>query len=80
MGELVARSRRWRPVLFFTHGPEHPLLPYPAQDPLAFPAHASQGLAPHSVQEVRLFASANAATYVDIAGGFERKLAARLAH
>jgi LmbE family N-acetylglucosaminyl deacetylase len=37
-------------------------------------------LAPHSVGEVWLFASATADTVVDIAAGFERKVRARLAH
>lgn len=54
---------------------------YPsARDPLAFPEHAAAGLAPHAVSEVWLFASAIADVYIDIVGGFERKIAARLAH
>lgn len=54
---------------------------YPlARDPLAFPEHRLAGLAPHAVRSVWLFASAAAAGAVDITAGFERKIAARLAH
>jgi LmbE family N-acetylglucosaminyl deacetylase len=54
---------------------------YPdARDPLAFPGHRELDLAPHKVGEVWLFASAAAATYVDITEGFDRKIAARLCH
>jgi len=54
---------------------------YPlARDHLAFAEQMQAGLKPHKVGEVWLFASSNAATYVDITAGFERKLAARLAH
>lgn len=38
------------------------------------------GLTPHTVREVWLFASAAADCAVDITNGFERKIAARLAH
>lgn len=54
---------------------------YPlARDRLAFAELAHEGLEPHAVREVWLFASAAANSYVDITRGFERKLAARLAH
>lgn len=54
---------------------------YPlARDHLAFPEHAAAGLAPHAVGAVWLFASAAANRAVDITAGFERKVAARLAH
>ncbi|GAC1405802.1 MAG: PIG-L family deacetylase [Ktedonobacteraceae bacterium] len=54
---------------------------YPlARDHLAFAEQVRAGLGPHKVHEVWLFASNNANTYVDITTGFERKLAARLAH
>lgn len=54
---------------------------YPlARDRLAFPEHEEIGLAPHAVRAVWLFSSAVADTYVDIAAGFARKIAARLAH
>ena len=54
---------------------------YPfARDPLTFPEQLRDGLQPHAVGEVWLFASAVATAYVDIAAGFERKIAARLAH
>lgn len=54
---------------------------YPlARDHLAFAEQVHTGLKPHKVGDVWLFASSNADTYVDISAGFERKLAARLAH
>lgn len=54
---------------------------YPlARDHLAFAEQVRAGLGPHKVGEVWLFASSNAGTSVDITAGFERKLAARLAH
>jgi len=54
---------------------------YPlARDPLSFPEHRAADLLPHAVREVWLFASAPATAYVDIGAGFERKIAARLAH
>ncbi|MCC6457943.1 MAG: PIG-L family deacetylase [Caldilineaceae bacterium] len=54
---------------------------YPlARDRLAFAEQLQAGLMPHVVQEVWLFASSLADAYVDITTGFERKLAARLAH
>lgn len=54
---------------------------YPlARDRLAFPELESEGLSPHAVQAVWLFASTRATAFVDVASTFERKLAARLAH
>jgi LmbE family N-acetylglucosaminyl deacetylase len=54
---------------------------YPlARDPLNFPEFLAQGLTPHVVREAWLFASSAADVYVDVSAGFERKLAARLAH
>jgi LmbE family N-acetylglucosaminyl deacetylase len=54
---------------------------YPlARDHLSFPDHAEQGLAPHAVGQIWLFASDAPDSIVDVAAGFERKLAARLAH
>lgn len=54
---------------------------YPlARDRLSFPEHERQGLAPHAVREVWLFASAAADTFVAISRSFDRKIAARLAH
>lgn len=54
---------------------------YPlARDRLSYPEHEGEGLRPHAVGEVWLFASAAADAYVDIGAGFERKIAARLAH
>lgn len=54
---------------------------YPsARDPLSFPEQLATGLSPHAVEAVWLFASAIAGTYIDIREGFDRKIAARLAH
>ncbi len=54
---------------------------YPlARDPLAYREQLANGLTAHEVREVWLFASAIASEYVDISNGFERKIAARLAH
>ncbi len=54
---------------------------YPlARDRLAFPEFEADGLPPHVVRTVWLFASTRATAYVDIASTFERKLSARLAH
>jgi len=54
---------------------------YPlARDRLAFPELEADGLPPHAVEAVWLFASTRATAYVDIASTFERKLRARLAH
>lgn len=54
---------------------------YPlARDPLSFPEHVRDGLSPHAANELWLFSSAVANAYVDITRGFERKIAARLAH
>jgi len=54
---------------------------YPlARDRLAFPAHEAMSLQAHAVAVVWLFASATADRVVDIGEGFDRKVAARLAH
>lgn len=54
---------------------------YPlARDRLVFPEQADEGLRPHAVSELWLFSSDRPTHYVDIAAGFERKIAARLAH
>lgn len=54
---------------------------YPAaRDPLNFPDQLREGLRPHKVAAVWLFASTIADRYVDIAPSFGRKLAARLCH
>jgi LmbE family N-acetylglucosaminyl deacetylase len=54
---------------------------YPlARDIHAYPEHQEAGLAPHRTGAAWLFASAAAACYVDIGAGFDRKIAARLAH
>ena len=51
-----------------------------ARDRLAFPDQAAEGLEPHAVRTVWLFSSDRPTAYVDISAGFERKIAARLAH
>ncbi len=54
---------------------------YPlARDPLAFPEQRAQGLMPHKVGQVWLFASAVADRAVDIGKTLEQKIAARLEH
>lgn len=54
---------------------------YPlARDPLAFPEHRAQGLTPHMVGVIWLFASAIADRSVDIGKTLEQKIAARLEH
>jgi LmbE family N-acetylglucosaminyl deacetylase len=54
---------------------------YPlARDPLCFPDLLANGLEPHKVREVWLFASEAAASYVDIGKTLEQKIAARLEH
>lgn len=52
---------------------------YPlARDHLNFPELAAEGLTPHTVSQVWLFASSVANGYVDISAGLERKSEARL--
>jgi LmbE family N-acetylglucosaminyl deacetylase len=54
---------------------------YPlARDRLSFLEQAAEGLEPHAVAAVWLFAGERPDSYVDISAGFERKVAARLAH
>ncbi len=54
---------------------------YPlARDHLSFPEQIADGMKPHAVGKIWLFSSARPTAYVDIAAGFERKIAARLAH
>jgi len=54
---------------------------YPlARDRLTFPEQGQAGLAPHAVSAVWLFASAAPTVLVDSTTGFERKIAARVAH
>lgn len=54
---------------------------YPlARDRLSFPEHEREGLAVHKVREVWLFSSSRPDMWIDISGGFEAKLRARLAH
>ncbi len=54
---------------------------YPlARDRLCFPEQIALRMEPHAVRDVWLFSSAQPDAYVDISVGFERKIAARLAH
>jgi LmbE family N-acetylglucosaminyl deacetylase len=54
---------------------------YPlARDPLSFPEHRAEGIEPHAVGQVWLFATTQPDAYVDITAGFDRKIVARLAH
>ncbi|HYH12392.1 MAG TPA: PIG-L deacetylase family protein, partial [Thermomicrobiales bacterium] len=51
-----------------------------ARDPLFFPEQRTQGLLPHAVRELWLFASSAPTHWVDIGAGLDRKIDARLAH
>lgn len=54
---------------------------YPdARNPFAHPELAAEGLAPHTVSEVWLMASADADVWVDVTDTYERKLAALRSH
>ncbi len=54
---------------------------YPlARDHLAFRNQTLEGLKPHAVKEVWLFASSQPNVFVDISNGFNLKVEARLAH
>jgi len=54
---------------------------YPlARDRLSFPEHEREGLAPHAVREIWLFAGSMADVHIDISTMFDRKIRARLAH
>jgi LmbE family N-acetylglucosaminyl deacetylase len=54
---------------------------YPAaRDPLFFPEQLAEGLEPHAVAQVWLFASTAASTATDISATLEQKIAARLEH
>jgi len=54
---------------------------YPlARDPLSFPAQRAEGIEPHAVSTVWLFATTRPDVYVDITASFDRKIVARLAH
>jgi hypothetical protein len=74
--ELKTEVEGLRPALGEALDAVYPL----ARDRLAFPELEADGLLPHAVKAVWLFASSRATAYVDIASTFERKLAARLAH
>jgi len=95
-GDLVSYIRRWRPAVLFMHDPEHSFPPYLAhravgraaldavyplaRDPLSFPAQRAEGIEPHAVGKVWLFATTQPDVYVDITASFDRKIVARLAH
>ncbi len=51
-----------------------------ARAPLYFPEQREQGLHPHVVRQLWLFASTAPTHYVDISTGLDRKIAARLVH
>ncbi len=51
-----------------------------ARDPLNFPEQYAEGLEPHKVQEVWLFASGVADCAVDISAMLDRKIQARILH
>src|SRR5205085_8699495 len=51
-----------------------------APAPLYYPGHAAEGLGPYRVSEILLIMSDHADHALDIAGTFERKVAAMRAH
>ena len=54
---------------------------YPlARDRLSFLEHEMDGLMPHAVRELWLFASTQPDTFVDIGASFERKVSVRVLH
>lgn len=51
-----------------------------SRNPHVFPEQRNQGLLPHAVRELWLFASTTPSHWVDISAPLDRKIAARLAH
>ncbi len=96
-GQLVRLIRKYRPFRIVTHNPfqwqhrDHRMsgqvsldasYPY-ARDRLHYPELEQEGLTPHKVREVYLFAGMNAEEYdveVDITDFFEHKLSALASH
>jgi LmbE family N-acetylglucosaminyl deacetylase len=75
----MTRSIPFHPILVIGRAVLDAVYPL-ARDRLTFAEHIQEGLEPHVVQSVWLFASACADSYVDITTGFDRKVKARLAH
>jgi len=95
-GRLVYYIRKYRPFTVVTADPYRRYLwhrdhritgravldavfPY-ARDHLSYPEHIAQGLRPHKVKEVYLWAAEEPNHYVDISDVFELKLKAALCH
>ncbi len=95
-GELVRQIRKYRPYLVVTSDPQRAYLwhrdhrivgrvaldavyPY-ARDHLYYPEHKAEGLLPHKVREVYLWASDEPDTFIDISDTFDIKLAALRCH
>lgn len=47
---------------------------------IRFPEHTAEGLSPHAVRAVRLFASNRPTAIVNVGAAFERKVEVRLEH
>ena len=95
-GELVRLIRKHRPDVVVTADPYRRYLwhrdhritgivtldavfPY-ARDRLSYPEHMAEGLEPHAVREVYLWASEEPNLYIDITETFETKMAALGCH
>ncbi|MDY6907079.1 MAG: PIG-L deacetylase family protein [Chloroflexota bacterium] len=95
-GDLVRLIRKYRPDVVVTADPYRKYLwhrdhriagrvtldavfPY-ARDHLSYPEHLAEGLEPHKVREVYLWASEEPNTHIDISETFETKLAALGCH
>ncbi|MFQ5925179.1 MAG: PIG-L deacetylase family protein [Dehalococcoidia bacterium] len=95
-GELVRLIRKYRPDVVLTTDPyrrylwhrDHritgrvtldAIFPY-ARDRLSYPEHIAEGLSPHRVKEIYLWASEEPDTFIDISETFSIKLAALDCH
>ncbi|MFQ5987328.1 MAG: PIG-L deacetylase family protein [Dehalococcoidia bacterium] len=95
-GELVRLIRKYRPDMVMTTDPyrrylwhrDHriagmvtldAIFPY-ARDRLSYPEHIAEGLSPHRVKEIYLWASEEPDTFIDISETFSLKLAALGCH
>jgi LmbE family N-acetylglucosaminyl deacetylase len=95
-GRVVRCIREFRPETVLTSNPyrkyiwhrDHRItgkvvldavFPY-ARDRLSYPEHQAEGLKPHKVKEVYLWASEDADTFIDISQTFDKKIAALRCH
>jgi LmbE family N-acetylglucosaminyl deacetylase len=95
-GELVQLIRKYRPGIVVTADPYRKYIWHPdhrvtgrtvldavfpfARDRLSYPEHLEEGLKPHKVKEVYLWASDEPDLFLDITDTFETKWAALLCH